>query len=198
MQPLQFLKPDSACLHLIDMQTGLMRKIIGANEVAATAAYLVKICKTLGLPVIANTQYKKGLGEYVPELQPLMEGIPCPDKVEFNGLDNPETLRLVEAMPQVKNWILIGVEAHICVYQTALGALRRGMTPWIVVDGVGSRHVSDMQAGLRRMEMMGAVLVTSEMLLYELLGRAGTPQFKALMPLVIERDKQLASPVDKA
>ena len=198
MQPLQFLKPDSSCLHLIDMQTGLMRKIIGANEVAATAAYLVRICQTLGLPVIANTQYKKGLGEYVPELQPLMEGIPCPDKVEFNGFDNPETLRLVEAMPQVKNWILIGVEAHICVYQTALGALRRGMTPWIVIDGVGSRHVSDMQAGLRRMEMMGAVLVTSEMLLYELLGRAGTPQFKALMPLVIERDKQLASPVDKA
>jgi hypothetical protein len=74
-----------------------------------------------------------------------------------------------------------------------MGALRRGITPWIVVDGVGSRHENDMHAGLRRMETMGAVLVSSEMVLYELLGRAGTPEFKSLMPLVIERDKQLAS-----
>ena len=193
MQPLQFLKPETTCLHLIDMQTNLMRKIIGADLVAATAAYLVKVFKSLGLPIIANTQYKKGLGGYVPELEPLLAGVPCPDKVEFDGLNNSETARLVEAMPQVKNWILVGVETHICVYQTAMGALRRGMTPWIVVDGVGSRHENDMRAGLRRMETMGAVLVSSEMLLYELLGRAGTPQFKSLMPLVIERDKQLES-----
>ena len=193
MQPLQFLEPDSSCLHLIDIQTGLMRKIVGAERVAATVAYLIKAFKTLGLPIIANTQYKKGLGGYVPELEPLLDGIPCLDKVEFNGLDNPETIRLVETMPAVKNWILVGIEAHICVYQTAMGALRRGMTPWIVVDGVGSRHENDMQVGLRRMEAMGAVLVSSEMLLYELLGRAGTPQFKSLMPLVIERDNQLGS-----
>jgi len=193
MQALQSLKPDSTCLHIIDMQTNLMRKIVGADQVAATVAYLIKIFKTLGLPIIANTQYKKGLGGYVPELEPLLDGIPCPDKVEFSGFDNAETIRLVEAMPQVKNWLLVGVEAHVCVYQTAMGALRRGMTPWIVVDAVGSRHENDMQAGLRRMEMMGAVLVTAEMVLYELLGRAGTPEFKSLMPLVIERDNQLAS-----
>lgn len=193
MQPLPFLRPDSTCLHLIDMQTSLMRKIVGADQVTATVAYLIKIFKTLGLPILANTQYQKGLGGYVPELEPLLDGIPCIDKVEFSGFDNPETVRLVEAMPQIKNWMLVGIEAHVCVYQTALGALRRGMTPWIIVDAVGSRHENDMRAGLRRMEMMGAVLVTAEMVLYELLGRAGTPQFKSLMPLVIERDNQLAS-----
>ena len=193
MQPLQFLTPDSAGLHLVDIQTSLMRKIVGADRIAATIAYLIEIFKVFGLPIIANTQYKKGLGSYVPELEPLLVGIPCPDKVEFNCFDNPETNRLVESMPQVKNWILVGIEAHVCIYQTAMGALRRGMTPWIVTDGVGSRHKNDMDAGLRRMEAMGAVLVSSEMVLYELLGRAGTPQFKSLMPLVIERDKQLAS-----
>ncbi|MDR0476757.1 MAG: isochorismatase family protein [Desulfobulbaceae bacterium] len=193
MQPLPFLKPDSTCLHLVDIQTGLMRKIVGAEGIAATIAYLIKTFKILGVPIIANTQYKKGLGGHVPELEPLLDGIPCLDKVEFNCFDNPETSRLAETMPQVKNWILVGIEAHICVYQTALGALRRGLTPWIVVDGVGSRHDNDMQAGLRRMKAMGAVLVSSEMVLYELLGRAGTPQFKSLMPLVIERDNQLAS-----
>ncbi|MDR3090073.1 MAG: isochorismatase family protein [Desulfobulbaceae bacterium] len=193
MQPLQFLKPDSCCLHLVDLQTSLMRKIEGADRVAATTAYLIKIFKALGLPIIANTQYKKGLGGYVPELESLLDGVPCIDKVEFSGFDNPETIRLIEAMPQVKNWVLVGIEAHVCVYQTALGALRRGMTPWIIVDGVGSRHSDDLRVGLRRMEMMGAVLITSEMALYELLGRAGTPQFKSLMPLVIERDNQLAS-----
>ena len=193
MQPLHCLKPDSVCLHIVDMQTSLMRKMVGAAQIAATVAYLIKIFKTLGLPIIANTQYKKGLGGYVSELEPLLDGIPCLDKVEFNGFDNPETIRLVETMPRVKDWILVGVEAHVCIYQTAMGALRRGMTPWIVVDGVASRHENDMQAGLRRMEAMGAVLVSSEMVLYELLGRAGTPQFKSLMPLVIERDNQLAS-----
>ena len=163
-----------------------MAQIHEADRVTANIARLLATARVLGLPVIANTQYKKGLGPYVEELEGLMEGLPRPDKVEFNALANGETVDLVKALPDpVDTLILAGVETHICIYQTALAALDFGLTPWVVADAVSSRSEANHELGLARLAAAGAVVGPAEMIIYELLARAGTPEFKAVLPHIV-------------
>lgn len=184
----QLLTADTCYLHVIDVQESLMKQIHGVEQVISVTALMMKFAKIMGIPVLANTQYKKGLGLYVQQLEELAVGIPRPDKVEFSAMANAETLTLVENLPKrITNVILVGVETHICIYQTAMGALARGLTPWIVSDGVSSRRREHHEAGISRLEAAGANIGPGEMLIYELLGRAGTPKFKEVLPLIIEQ-----------
>lgn len=163
-----------------------MAHIHEAGRVAANIVRLIECAKILQVPIFANTQHKKGLGPYVPELEEMMEGIPRPDKTEFNALANIETRALVDKLPDsVTTLILAGVETHICIYQTAMGALERGLIPWVVADAVSSRTRANHDLGLARLAAAGAIVGPAEMILYELLGRAGTTEFKAMLPYVV-------------
>lgn len=163
-----------------------MDQIHGADAVLDTLQRMVHCAQIIGIPLIANTQYKKGLGTYAPELEKALQGVPRPDKVEFNAVANPETRALVRALPPTVNTaILVGVETHICIYQTAMGLLECGLTPWIVADGVSSRSLDNHQLGLARLREIGAVVGPAEMILYELLGKAGTSTFKDVLPYII-------------
>jgi len=180
------LRPENCCFHIIDPQQSLMAHIHEAERVTANIVRLLECAQILKLPVLANTQYKKGLGPYVPELEARMEGVPRPDKTEFNALANAETRSLVEHLPEgVDTLILVGVETHICVYQTALGAMEMGLKPWIVADAVSSRTRANHELGLARLRDAGAIVGPAEMIIYELLGRAGTPEFKAMLPHIL-------------
>lgn len=180
------LKPENCYLHIVDPQERLMKNIHEAQRVADTIKKMVHCARILGLPIIANTQYKKGLGEYVVDLEELMAGVPRPDKVEFNALANPETKGLVDALPaKVKTCILVGVETHICIYQTALGLQEKGITPWIVADGVSSRKEVNSILGLSRLQAAGAIIGPAEMIIYELLAKAGTLKFKEVLPHIL-------------
>jgi nicotinamidase-related amidase len=163
-----------------------MAHIHEAERVVANISRLIHCAKLLNMPILANTQYKKGLGPYVPELEAMMAGIPRPDKTEFNALANLETRALINRLPEsVTTLILVGVETHICIYQTAMGALEQGLTPWVVADAVSSRTQVNYQLGLSRLNAVGAVVGPAEMIVYELLGRAGTPEFKAMLPHIV-------------
>ncbi len=180
------LKPENCYLHIIDPQQRLMNNIHQAQRVTDTICKMVHCARILDLPIIANTQYKKGLGGYVPEIEALMEGVPRPDKTEFNALANPETKELVNALsPEVNTAILVGVETHICIYQTSLGLLESGIIPWVVADAVSSRSEVNSTLGLSRLQAVGAVVGPAEMILYELLGKAGTLEFKAVLPHIL-------------
>ena len=163
-----------------------MSQIHEADRVTATIAKMVNCAKIIGLPIIANTQYMKGLGPYVPALEELMEGIPRPDKIEFNALANPETNKLLTTLPtEINTAILVGVETHICIYQTASGLQERGLNPWIVSDGVSSRTEENHLSGLERLRDQGASVGPAEMIIYELLAKAGTAEFKKVLPHII-------------
>lgn len=180
------LKVENCYLHIIDPQERLMSQIHEAERVAETIAKMVNCAKILELPVIANTQYRKGLGGYVPELEVLMDDIPRPDKTEFNAVANLETKALISNLPtEVNTALLVGVETHICIYQTALGLQEQGITPWIVADGVSSRSETNSKLGLARLQSLGAVIGPAEMIIYELLGKAGTEKFKAVLPHIL-------------
>jgi nicotinamidase-related amidase len=180
------LRPEQCCLHVIDPQQSLMAHIYEADRVVANISRLIQCARILNMPILANTQYKKGLGPYVPELEEMMAGVPCPDKTEFNALANLETRTLINRLPEtVTTLILVGVETHICIYQTAIGALEHGLVPWVVADAVSSRTKNNYDLGLSRLAAVGASVGPAEMIVYELLGRAGTPEFKAMLPYIV-------------
>jgi nicotinamidase-related amidase len=186
----KLLAPENVCLQIIDVQQSLMSKIKSADKVVTTVEFMIRCGKILDIPIIANTQYKKGLGPYVPMLEALVGDIPQIDKSEFNAVANGATESFISGLPKrVDTIILVGVETHICIYQTAMGLLEKGLNVWVVTDGVSSRNLDDHQVGIRRLQCMGVSLGSSEMLIYELLGKAGSPEFKQILPFILARDE---------
>ncbi len=185
----RLLVSENVCLQIIDVQQSLMSKINGADKVVATVQLMIRCAKILGIPVLVNTQYKKGLGPYVPTLESLVGDIPQIDKVEFNAVANRDIEAFIDGLPKSVDTIaLVGVETHICIYQTAMGLLAKGLDVWVVSDGVSSRNIDDHREGMSRLQSMGVSLGPAEMLIYELLAKAGGPEFKQILPLIITRE----------
>ena len=188
MMKKRLLEPGNVCLQIVDVQESLMAKIHQADRVAATVELLIRCGRMLGIPMVANTQYQKGLGPYVPALEALVGDLPRFDKVEFNAVQNSGTEAFLNALPmEVTTVALVGVETHICIYQTALGLLDKGFAVWVVADGVSSRKPADHEYALARLRSMGVAVGPTEMLIYELLGKAGTPTFKEVLPYITSR-----------
>jgi nicotinamidase-related amidase len=178
-------KNDTGLL-VIDIQTKLMDKIPQQFEVITNTLKLVKGAKLLGLPVYATEQYPKGLGPLVSELADHL-----PDKLEkvsFSCGVLPEVIEFFKSK-SVTKVLVTGVEAHVCVLQTALDLMAQGFQVYLAADAVGSRHEQDLELGLRRLEQSGVVLTTSEAALFEWAEKAGTPEFKEISKLVMESEK---------
>jgi nicotinamidase-related amidase len=182
-QRLEFLEAAHCCLYIVDPQERLMAHIHGADRVVKNITLMIHLARALEMPIIANTQYKKGIGEIVPELAGLLDSVPCPDKTEFNGLANPGVQKELDALPATADTLLLcGVETHICIYQTAMGALAAGYNVRVVADAISSRTPENDQYGKQRLREIGAVPAPAEMIVYELLQKAGTPAFKTMLP----------------
>ena len=185
------LEAGAVCLHVVDVQKSLMSKIDGVDLIEGNIGLLIQCSKIIGIPILASTQYKKGLGPYVNSLDALMADVPQFDKVTFSAAADPETAAHLDSLkPAVTTVILVGVETHICVYQTAIDLMEKGFSVWVVADAVSSRNLPDHNVGLQRMQIMGASIGSTEMLIYELLGRAGTKEFKEILPFIIERENK--------
>jgi nicotinamidase-related amidase len=104
------------------------------------------------------------------------------DKLEFNCLENEEIARAIVETGR-KTLLLAGMEGHVCIFHTGVGALRLGLRVHVAHDAVTSRSVSDKQTGMHRLDRAGAVISSTEMMIFELLNRAGTREFRALLPL---------------
>lgn len=168
---------------IVDPQERLMAAIHEADRVVHNTSLLIHCARVFEIPIVATTQYKKGLGPIVPELEELLAEIPCVDKTEFNGFANPAVVNLMKSLPQAIDTILLaGAEAHICIFQTAMGALQAGYQPWIVSDAVSSRQQKNVDLAANRMQALGMTVGSTEMAVYELLHKAGSPAFKAMLP----------------
>ena len=177
------LTPEQCCLVVIDPQERLMAAIHEADRVIRNTVLMIHCARAFNMPVFASTQYKKGLGPFVPEIEELLKDTPCPDKVEFNFMANKACTALVQALPvSIDTLLLTGAETHICVYQTAVGAANAGLRPWVVADAVSSRARENHELGLHRFQALGIDTGPAEMAVYELLHKAGTPAFKAMLP----------------
>ncbi|MCW3020321.1 MAG: isochorismatase hydrolase [Solirubrobacterales bacterium] len=171
------LARDRAALVVVDVQEGF-RSYPAFAGVAAAAAKLIEAARILGLPTLVSEQYPKGLGPSAPEL-----GLRDERRIEktvFSAV-RAEGFDLGGA----EQALVCGIEAHVCVSQTVHDLLADGIEVHVPADAVGSRHELDYQRGLERMERAGAVVSTVEAALFELLERAGTPEFKAVQKLIL-------------
>src|SRR5438874_9048773 len=135
------------------------------------------------MPVLISTQYAKGLGGTVPEITSLLPETEAIDKQMFSCFGSDVFCSLLKRLPGNRNTLLLcGMESHICVTQTALGALRDGYIVHVASDAVSSRTEWNWKVGLERMRAAGVVISSTEMMLYELLRSSGTPAFKELLP----------------
>ena len=179
------LDGNSSLLLVVDMQEKLVPAIHRKEEIVSNICLLLRLGSILDLPVMLTTQYQRGLGATIPEIASLASGLEPVDKVEFGCFGNDLFCRrLKDRFPRANTILLTGIESHICVAQTALGALEQGYLVHVASDAVGSRSESNWQVGLRRMERAGALLSSTEMMLYELLGQSGTAEFKAILPFL--------------
>jgi nicotinamidase-related amidase len=179
------LQVDECALVIIDIQERLLPHMFNREEVARNAQLLVRLANILGVPVLVTTQYAKGLGPTIPELCTLLPGARHIDKLEFNAFSDEAVSAAVKALPGNRNTLLLtGMEAHVCVLQSALGALNQGYLVHIASDCIASRVEWNWRMAQERMRMAGCVISSTEIIMYELLRRSGTSAFKDILKYV--------------
>lgn len=179
----KLIHPRSSALVVIDLQEKLVPAIDGIEGILANTRKLLHLAKALELKTMVTTQYRKGLGEIVPEIQEMLGDIGSLDKVCFGCLgDDPFRIALAQTLPPGGTLLLAGVESHICVMQSALGALNDGYNVHVVSDAIGSRALANRELGIERMRDAGAIITSTEMAIYELLGNSSRPEFKQMLP----------------
>ncbi len=179
------LEAGQCALIVVDIQEKLLPPIFNKDTMVKNAQLLIRLAKILSIPVMVTTQYSKGLGNTVQEIAWLLGEVRTIDKVEFGCFGSEQFRSSIKKLPDDRNTLLLcGMEAHICVTQTALGALNEGYLVHVASDAVGARSEWNWKIGLDRMRAAGAVISSTEMMMYELLRCSGTQQFKELLPYI--------------
>ena len=181
------LRKDEAILLVIDFQEKLMPAMYDRDDVEDKTARLIRGCKALGVPVLVTQQYTRGLGETVPTVAEALGEYEPIDKVTFSCCGSAEFNDVLEeaAREAGRNSVIItGCETHICVEQTALDLMEIGFKVFLAADCVQSRSRDHKEISLRRMADAGAVVTNYESVLYEMLGSAKAPEFKAISAIV--------------
>lgn len=184
------LSRDRAALFVVDIQERLVPAMPEAVAAAVikNSRILIETAVRLGLPVVVSQQYPKGLGATVAALETSLLIAPGSkphrfDKTEFSGASTPEFSALAPKLGR-DQWIVTGMETHVCVYQTARDLVGRGYQVHVPVDAVSSRTKSNWRVGLDLIERAGAIPTSTEVCVFDLLGRAGTDDFKTLSKLI--------------
>ncbi len=165
----------------IDVQeklVGMLRK----DKAAKKSEILAKTAKILNIKTILTEQYPQGLGATIPTVKyNLPDSAKFFEKTSFNAL---LTDGVKEAIGDIKNVFIFGIETHICVYQTALALLENGYNVFVVKDACASRETDEFKAGINLMEKEGAKILTTEMVIFELLKSSKHPNFKEVQFLI--------------
>ncbi len=173
------LRRDSTVLVVVDAQEAFRPAVLDFDRVVHNIAVLVQGARALGVPVVVTEQYPNGLGHTVPEVAEHLNGVEPIEKVCFSaeraeGFDR-----------QGRGQVLVcGIESHVCVSQTAHDLLDRGAEVHVARDAVTSRTAENREVGLHKMERAGAVVTSVETALFELLGAAGSEEFKTVQRLI--------------
>jgi isochorismate hydrolase len=178
---------DKSQLLIVDVQEKLLPAMSNPERVVTVCMRLIKAAHRLGVPITCSEQYPKGLGPTAEPLRTALEDAGAViEKDTFSCLRSDSLReRLHELRRQGRPQIVIGgIEAHVCVAQTAIDLEEQGFESFVVADAVDSRAKSSRRLALARLAKSGADVVDSEMVVFEWLGRAGTPEFKELHALV--------------
>jgi nicotinamidase-related amidase len=173
------LDRERAALVVVDVQEAFRKAVGEFDTVVANAGVLAQGARALGLPVVVTEQYPKGLGETVSEVAEHLNGVARHPKTVFSAA-RAEGFDLAGR----DQALVCGIEAHVCVQQTVQDLLDAGVEVHVAADATSSRTALNRRLGLEKMERSGAWVTSTEMALFELVGEAGTPEFKTIQALV--------------
>ncbi|ASP49415.1 isochorismatase family protein [Cognaticolwellia beringensis] len=177
------LKKESTGLIVVDIQGKLARLVDGNDNLIRNCEKLIKGSQALGLPIICLEQNPDKLGSTVDELSLLLTETTPISKFTFNACDEPKFIEAVRA-ENVDTWLVCGIEAHICAYQTAIGLLKLGYKVQFVGDCVSSRTLANKDLGISRLRGNGVDITGLEMCLYELVKDCRSSEFKQILNLI--------------
>jgi nicotinamidase-related amidase len=181
MRHTQRLTARNGALLVVDLQEKLLAAIADREQVVANVVHLIHGARVLGLPVWGTEQYPRGLGTSTAKVADLIAD--RPGKLTFHCCAVPQLLEQLYGR-NVRHVTVVGIEAHVCVAQTALELLDLGFRVQVAADAVASRHKIDWEFALRRLERAGAVVSTTEAVLFEWTETADRPEFKAISELI--------------
>ena len=177
------LEAKQCALIVIDIQQKLLPHIFQKEQLVRNAQLLIRATRILRIPTLLSTQYAKGLGQTVPEIASLLTGTDPVDKTLFSCFGSDTFCSVLKRLPGERNTLLLcGMETHICVMQTALAALRDGYLVHVASDAVSSRTEWNWKIGLDRMRTAGAIISSTETMIYELMRSSSSAAFKELLP----------------
>jgi nicotinamidase-related amidase len=173
------LDRDSAVVVVVDVQEGFRPAVLDFESVIRNVGRLVQGARALGVPVRATEQYPKGLGHTVAEVAEHLDGVEPIEKTTFSGAraDGFDLGGRTQA-------IVCGIESHVCVWQTASDLLERGIEVHVVRDAVTSPTEANRDLGIELIERAGGAPASVETVLFELLGAAGSDEFKTVQRLI--------------
>ncbi|MEQ8319044.1 MAG: hydrolase [Rhodospirillales bacterium] len=177
------IRAVDSCLIVIDMQERLVPAMQAPARTIKNARLLISVARELDIPVLLTEQYPKGLGRTVDEIAKVAKGLPVLEKMHFSCMEDTHFADTYRKLDR-KQAVIAGMEAHICVMQTAVNLMDEGYEVFVVTDATSSRTLESEQACLDRLGACGAGIVTTEMVVFEWLGKAGTDSFRKLLPLV--------------
>ncbi len=179
------LEASDSALIIVDMQERFAPAIPNFNDVSLNVQRLIKACGLMDIPVIHSQQYSKGLGNTVPEISNLLADSKHLEKMEFSAVANGDVYSRLKELKK-RQILIVGIEAHVCVLQTALD-LSANFDGWVycAADAVSSRKQSSLELALRRMENNNVNIVNTEMALFEWMESAGHKNFKDIQKLVL-------------
>jgi len=174
------LKKENTELIVIDIQEKFLPVIKNMDLIVDNTIKLIKSFQRMKIPIIVTEQYSKGLGKTLGKITKELKSYKPIEKITFNCFDETK----FKISKQIKNLIICGIESHICVTQTVLVALEKGFNVYLVKDAISSRKESDKKIALERLKQEGALVVSTEMIIFQLLKKAGTKEFKEVIKII--------------
>ncbi len=179
-----------AALLVVDIQERLANAMpeTAVNRLVHNTRLLIEAARRFGMPVVVTQQYPKGLGPTLPAVEDALTSAEVPmlhrfDKLEFSAVSCPGVASLLPKLAR-DQWIVCGMEAHVCVYQSARSLIARGYEVHVPIDAICSRAQASWDVAGSMLERAGAIVTSTETVVFDLLERAGTDDFKALSKLI--------------
>lgn len=169
------IKPDTSCLLVVDIQGKLVPAVYESEQMINNCRWLIEVAKELQIPILTSEQYPQGLGHTIDSLKAILPSETVMEKVYFSCATESQCRAMIQPYSQV---IIIGMESHVCVLQTALELKQQNHEVFVVADCVSSRSLQDKELALARFRQNGVEVVSREMVAFEWMQKAATDSFR--------------------
>jgi len=177
------LERDRSCLLIVDVQERLTPVMSDPRRVLHNCVLLMRAAQRLGVPILVSEQYPKGLGPTMVDLRPSLPEAGALPKLHFSAAADQAILAKLQGFGRGQV-VIAGIETHVCVLQSAIDLKAKGFEVMVAADACASRRIESEQMGWSRMRQCGVELLSVEMVLFEWMHQAGTPEFKELSALI--------------